>query len=350
MNIYQSKHINTVSNPLNILELKTCDTEIQHQQNPIIYMNKSRNELIDICKEYNIKKYSGKNKADIIKLITLNKHNAIEHTIENISDAVININNTNNINNNTNNTTSNITSSNTSNTNESHPNNDKLNIHTSRLKMADLFAGTGAFSLAFQDSNKTDIVFANDMLEYSKTIYDANFNHKLMLQDLHDINPHDIPKHDILTGGFPCQPFSIAGLQEGFNDKRSNVFWKILSIIEHHQPQFVILENVKNLVSHDSNKTFAIIKSNLESKGYHICAKVLNTADITGIPHHRERTYIVCIKSKDIYDKFNLDFPKIEKQKVSDFLEKDVAPKYYYTDKSSTWNLLKEAVITPLHI
>jgi DNA (cytosine-5)-methyltransferase 1 len=72
---------------------------------------------------------------------------------------------------------------------------------------------------------------------------------------------------------------------------------------------------------------------------------VLNTAEITGIPHHRERIYIVCIKSKDIYDKFSLDFPKIEKRHITEFLEKDVAPKYYYTDKSSTWPLLKPAVI-----
>jgi DNA (cytosine-5)-methyltransferase 1 len=127
------------------------------------------------------------------------------------------------------------------------------------------------------------------MVEHSKKIYDENFNHKLTLKDLNDVNIEDIPPHDILTGGFPCQPFSIAGLQEGFRDERSNVFWKILTIIDRHQPKCVILENVKNLVSHDEHKTFNIIKSNLEKKGYNICYKILNTADITGIPQHRER-------------------------------------------------------------
>ena len=142
-----------------------------------------------------------------------------------------------------------------------------------------------------------------------------------------------------------CQPFSIAGLQEGFKDERSNVFWKILSIIDYHRPKCVILENVKNLVSHDENKTFNTIKSNLEKRGYHICYKVLNTSDITGIPHHRERIYIVCIKSKKVFDKFSLEFPKIEKKKISEFLENDIPTKYYYTDKSSTWELVKNSVV-----
>ena len=118
-----------------------------------------------------------------------------------------------------------------------------------KLKMIDLFAGTGAFTLAFQSTNSVNIVFGNDMIVHSKQIYDINFDHKLTLKNLNDVKVEDIPSHDILSGGFPCQPFSIAGLQEGFNDKRSNVFWKILSIIDHHQPSCVILENVKNIIS-----------------------------------------------------------------------------------------------------
>lgn len=213
------------------------------------------------------------------------------------------------------------------------------------LKMVDLFAGTGAFTFALQATNAVNVVFANDMVKHSKKIYDANFNHKLTLKDLNEVNNEDIPPHDILTGGFPCQPFSIAGLQEGFNDERSNVFWKILSIIDCHQPKCVILENVKNLVSHDEHKTFNTIKSNLEKRGYNICYKVLNTSDITGVPQHRERIYIVCIKSKNVFDKFTLDFPKIEKRKISEFFENEIPEKYYYTDKSSTWNIIKESVV-----
>jgi DNA (cytosine-5)-methyltransferase 1 len=196
----------------------------------------------------------------------------------------------------------------------------------------DLFAGTGAFSLAFGNT-----VFANDMAPASKSIYDANFSHKLTLKDLNDIRVEDIPPHDILTGGFPCQPFSIAGYREGFDDKRSNVFWKILEILEHHHPKCIVLENVKNLLTHDNKKTFAIIKEQLESKGYHLHYKVLNTAEITGIPHHRERIYIVGLLSDA---PFSLDFPKVVKRPISEFFEQNVPDKYYYTATSSTWPLV----------
>jgi len=142
-----------------------------------------------------------------------------------------------------------------------------------------------------------------------------------------------------------CQPFSLAGKQEGFQDPRSNVFWKILQIIDHHKPRCVVLENVKNLVSHDDNKTFETIKKNLTDRGYHIKFKVLDTAKITGIPQHRERIYIVCMKSKEALDKFSLDFEPKAKAKISSMLETTSIPdKYYYTSASSTWPLVSESV------
>lgn len=282
---------------------------MSHQSNLID--SKTRDELIAICKEHKIKGYSGKKKNEIIKLLD---KIPVQVTPEQVTPAI----------------PAQVT--------QVTPN---IQIPY-KLNMIDLFAGTGAFTLAF---NKVNIVFANDMVAHSKSIYDENFNHKLTLQDLNEINVEDIPRHDILTGGFPCQPFSIAGLKEGFNDERSNVFWKILSIIDHHKPACVILENVKNLVSHDEHKTFNTIKSNIEKRGYHICYKILNTADITGIPQNRERIYIVCIKSKKVFDTFSLDFPNIEKKPISAFLETNIPSKYYYTDKSSTWDLVKNNVV-----
>jgi DNA (cytosine-5)-methyltransferase 1 len=142
-----------------------------------------------------------------------------------------------------------------------------------------------------------------------------------------------------------CQPFSIAGHREGFHDKRSNVFWKILEILDYHHPRCIVLENVKNLVTHDTNRTFGTIKKELEARGYHLCFKVLNTAKITGIPQHRERIYIVGLTSKEVFDKFNLDFETKAKTKISELLEPEVPLKYYYTDKSSTWNLVSKAVV-----
>ena len=213
-----------------------------------------------------------------------------------------------------------------------------------KLRMIDLFAGTGAFTHAFEQTGKVTCVFANDMMESSKKMYDENFHHKLTLQDLNTVKVEDIPAHDILTGGFPCQPFSIAGKQEGFEDERSNVFWKILAIIDHHTPRCVVLENVKNLVSHDDGRTFEIIKKNLTDRGYHIQTKVLDTSEITGVPQHRERIYIVCLKDKSIFDKFSLEFPKIEKKALSTMLEPTVPAKYYYTEASSTWPLVSAGI------
>lgn len=211
-----------------------------------------------------------------------------------------------------------------------------------KLRMIDLFAGTGAFTRAFEDTGLVECVFANDMVKASKDIYDVNFTHKLTLGDLNDINVQDIPPHDILTGGFPCQPFSIAGRREGFDDKRSNVFWKILEIIDHHNPKCVVLENVKNLTTHDEKRTFATIRQNLEQRGYNVKFKVLNTSTITPIPQHRERIYIVCLKTA--LDTFNLEFEASTKNGIASLLEDTVANKYYYTEKSSTWALVKEAV------
>ena len=221
----------------------------------------------------------------------------------------------------------------------------RINMSSKKLKLVDLFSGTGAFSYAFENTNNVDVVVANDMVKESSEIYNLNFNHQFILQDLNTLDVTNIPSHDILTGGFPCQPFSIAGKRDGFEDVRSNVFWKILEIIDFHNPKCVILENVKNLTSHDNGNTFETIKNNLENKGYHICFKILNTSEITGIPQNRERIYIVCLKSEQVFNKFNLEFQRKDKQTISDFLEKEVDDKYYYKETSSAWELLKETVI-----
>lgn len=224
----------------------------------------------------------------------------------------------------------------------------KIKIHVKqkikKLRLVDLFSGTGAFTLALEKTGLVDCVFSNDIVSWSKEIYDHNFGHKLTLCDINRINVETIPPHDILTGGFPCQPFSIAGHQQGFNDERSNVFWKILEIIEYHKPSCVFLENVKNLVNHDDGRTFEIIKNNIEKLGYNICHKVINTSDVSGVPQHRERIYLVCFRDREIYNKFSLEFPKVKKDPVSKYLEKDVSKKYYYGADSSTWSLLSQSV------
>lgn len=452
-------------------------------QAPMDYSKKTIPELISLCNERGIRGCIGKKKAEIIAKLTENSD--VTASAGGAGEPAL----------------------------------------PTKLRMIDLFAGTGAFTHAFQGTGKVQCVFANDMVEWSKKLYDANFDHKLTLQDLNTVRVEDIPAHDILTGGFPCfvagtrvltldgykkiedvsledkllthtgayqailnrqvktgatelrrvdimhhvrpiectpehpfyvrrcladgslaepewveashlssdyyvgmvlgslnehqrtftctnslesilttqlytldninkgldgvvfdanyawlkvagvesvttepqtvynfevehdnsycvensivhncQPFSIAGKQEGFDDARSNVFWKILQIIDTHTPRAIILENVKNLVGHDEGRTFEVIKKNLTDRGYHLCFKVLNTANITGVPQHRERIYIVCLKDKAVADKFNLDFPSIPKQAISAMLQPTVADKYYYTDASSTWPLVSAEI------
>jgi len=216
-------------------------------------------------------------------------------------------------------------------------------------KFIDLFAGTGAFSLALEKNENENItfecVFSNDMIKSSKDCFDSNFpNNTFNLNNLNDIKTNDIPKHNILCGGFPCQPFSIAGEQKGFKDERANVFSKIIDILKKHKPEIIILENVKNLKSHNKGKTYKTIKKELQELGYNIKEAILDTSKFTGIPQHRERIYIVGFRNKEMYDKFNFDFPEVENKKISDFLEENVEDKYYYTDKLKVYNKIVENV------
>lgn len=222
------------------------------------------------------------------------------------------------------------------------------NIKTMRI--LDLFAGTGAFSLAFHSSSnhkvKYTTVMANDYEKASETIYKENFpQENFVLGDINTIDVSSIPTHDILCGGFPCQPFSIAGHQEGFNDERSNVFWKILEILKNHKPGIIILENVKNLTTHDNKNTYRTITTKLEELGYKLRAKVLDTSRITNVPQHRERIYIVGFLDEEHYNRFSMDFPDVEVDKISTLLEKiEIDEKYYYTDRFVVYNTVSEGV------
>ena len=211
-----------------------------------------------------------------------------------------------------------------------------------KLKFIDLFAGTGAFSYVLEKTGKFECVFSNDLALSSKQIYDLNHKTKLTLGDLNEMNVEDIPKHDILCGGFPCQPFSIAGEQKGFNDERSNVFWKIIEILRYHKPNIIILENVKNLKSHDKGKTYKIIETELTNLGYHLNVKILDTCKYTEIPQHRERIYIVGFLEPN---QFKFDFPIIKNKKIKDYLEHDINKKYYYSSKLKVYDKIKQSVI-----
>jgi DNA (cytosine-5)-methyltransferase 1 len=277
----------------------------------------SKTELLAKCEEIGITKCKSKNKGELIEIIKSKQNISLPQ-----KELIVEVNNL-------------------------HQSSSDNNIdvqQTNKYTLVDLFCGTGAFSYAFHQSDKVKTIFANDMLDSSEEIFNLNNDIKLTKKNLIDVKDVDIPKSDILTAGFPCQPFSIAGMQKGFDDERSNVFWKILSIIKNHNPKIVILENVKNLQSHDNGKTFKVIIENLENLNYHIKYSILNTCKITGIPQNRERIYIVCFKEKTMCDEFNFDFPEIDLRPVSDSLEKDIPEKYYYNDSTIIYNELQKNV------
>jgi DNA (cytosine-5)-methyltransferase 1 len=283
----------------------------------------SKAELLVKCEEHGITRCKSKNKSKLIELI--NEKQQIQQQIQsNILDIVINDDEI------AENTSSEIVT---------------ISDVQTNYTLVDLFCGTGAFSYAFHQTEKVKTIFANDMLDSSEKIFNLNNNIKLTKQNLIDIEDSNIPKSDIITAGFPCQPFSIAGMQKGFDDERSNVFWKILSIVKNNNPKIVILENVKNLQSHDDGNTFKIIIDNLEKLNYYIKYSILNTSKITGIPQNRERIYIVCFKDKIMYDNFDFNFPEIDLKPITEFLENNIPEKYYYNDSTIIYNELETNVI-----
>lgn len=210
-----------------------------------------------------------------------------------------------------------------------------------KLKMIDLFAGTGAFSHSFESTNKIEVVFANDILKHSKQIYEQNLKHKLTLLDINELNPSDIPSHDIITAGFPCQPFSIAGKKLGFEDNRSNVFFKIMEIVDYHKPKILIFENVKNLLTHDNGNSFKIIQEEILKRNYNIIYNIIDTSKITGIPQHRERIYIICTLEKLPSD--FLRFQEKELFPITNFLEDFINEKYFMKN-SKNYEIIKKEI------
>jgi DNA (cytosine-5)-methyltransferase 1 len=210
-----------------------------------------------------------------------------------------------------------------------------LTKEASKFRTIDLFAGIGGIRLGFEKAGfKT--VFANDFEKNCKPTYDLNFkDSKLVVEDIRKIQIDDLPEFDFLLGGFPCQAFSIAGYRQGFKDEkgRGNLFFDVARMIEARKPRGFLLENVKNLKSHDDGRTFKIIQETLENLGYHLKAKVLNSMEYGNVPQNRERIYIVGFKNKKFSENFEFPKPITLANKIEDILEETVPEKYYYNGK-----------------
>jgi DNA (cytosine-5)-methyltransferase 1 len=193
------------------------------------------------------------------------------------------------------------------------------------IKAVDLFAGIGGFHLALE-SFGAEVVFASEWDKDASEIYEQNFALKPK-GDITKIQEKDIPDHDILCAGFPCQAFSISGNQKGFEDSRGTLFFDVARIAKEKQPKILFLENVKNMASHDNGKTFDVIQNVLDAIGYDVYAKVLDSAEY-GSAQSRQRIYIVCFR-KDLNVKY-FQFPNpIDKHiYVQDIILKDGTDKY----------------------
>lgn len=202
----------------------------------------------------------------------------------------------------------------------------------------DLFAGIGGIRLGFEQ-NKCKCVYSNEWNAFCKKTYAANFG-ETPDNDITKVDVDSIPDHDILVGGFPCQPFSLAGKKRGFDDTRGTLFFDVCRIIKEKRPKAFMLENVKNLCSHDKGNTFKVIQGALDELDYDIFYKICDGRNY--VPQHRERIIIVGFDRKrygqNISFAFNLTPPK-KKPVIKDILETEVDSKYTLTDK--LWKYLQ---------
>jgi len=213
------------------------------------------------------------------------------------------------------------------------------------LRMADLFAGVGGFRLAFE-SQGFRTVFTSEWNKSAQETYHANFG-ELPAGDICTVDALQMPDFDLLCAGFPCQPFSIAGVSKknalgrphGFADEtQGTLFFEILRILHAKKPRAFLLENVKNLKSHDGGRTFDVICERLTEAGYHVRTALLNARAV--LPQNRERIFIAGFRSRSAAEAFRFPLLPDKQPALRDILEKKVEAKYMLTD--GLWKYLQE--------
>lgn len=216
------------------------------------------------------------------------------------------------------------------------------------IRYADLFCGLGAFHQAFKNHNSFKCVLACDLNDKVREIYKSNHGIE-PLGDIRNIDPSMVPDFEVLCAGFPCQPFSIAGLKKGFGDSDGNLFHEILKFIDAKNPRMAILENVKNLKNHDNGNTYRVIEKSFLDRGYKFFSKVLDATHY-GSPQCRQRIFMVAVKGDDF------SFPnKLPKHKTVDsILDKTDKSnwddtKYYLVQKSSKAKPFRPRILYNIH-
>jgi len=209
---------------------------------------------------------------------------------------------------------------------------------------ASFFAGVGGIDKGFEMAG-FETIYANEFDKNASVTYKLNYpNVNFELDDIRNVKAKKLPNFDVLLAGFPCQPFSIAGYQQGFEDEkgRGNLFFELLRIIKAKKPRVVFLENVKNLFSHDNGNTYRVIREAMESNGYHVKSMVMNSSAYGNIPQSRERIYIVCFRTLKAYRNFDFPEPIQLTTRLSDVIDfvNTQDRKFYYTDTCSFFDEL----------
>ena len=208
------------------------------------------------------------------------------------------------------------------------------------ITVGSMFAGIGGICLGFKQAGY-EIVWANEMDAAACRTYRHYFGKKYLIEgDIRQIDKTQIPRFDILTAGFPCQPFSLAGPHKGFDDQRGNLFFQIIEVARQVQPKIIFLENVSNLIEHDNGKTFITIFNALSDLNYVVRYKNLS-ADVYGdTPQTRNRTYVVAFKDDVLCEKFSFPEPIPRTWGIYDVIIKDVKQKdvYYYSPQDNIWD------------
>ena len=229
------------------------------------------------------------------------------------------------------------------------------------LTVGGLFSGIGGIESGFEKTG-FKILWSNENDPYSIRSFKHNYNHQLYDEDIRKINFEKLKSVDILVGGFPCQAFSVAGYRKGFKDPRGNLFFEICRAITElpKMPKVLMLENVKNIRSHDGGKTAKVITKSLRDLGYSVFWNVFNTSIHTDIPQNRERTFIICFKDEADWEFnpnkksssaiFNNYLPlekSKSKKKLKEMFEKgEVDGRYYYKQDAYMYKELKKSIVS----
>lgn len=252
-----------------------------------IYSQKTREQLISICKERKMKGYSSMKKDDIIQMLSVEP----ERNIVSVSSV-------------------------------------KPETKPDTIRFIDLFCGIGSFHYSFKKLG-WECVMSCDIDNAVKETYKTNYG-IVPLGDITEIEPKQVPTYDILCAGFPCQPFSQCGQHKGFEDKRGTLFFHIMKFVDFHKPKVIVLENVQGLLNHDGGKTFERIKTDITSAGYELAYKVIKCSDY-GLPQMRKRLIMIGVRDGKEMDKL-LDFEEYKQERtLSELLGKPFEKKVAYT-------------------